>query len=158
ITSLSFEHIKNMFTTYCMGNYCPLTIFSYAIDYKLGGGLEPKMFHFTSLLIHLVNTFLVYLLVYLLSNRQLMVAAIASLLFAIHPMHIESVAWIAERRDVLYAMFYLLGLIAYLQYNNNNNQLKYLIFALLFFLGSLFSKGQAVTFPLILLIIDFILK
>lgn len=156
ITSLSGENISNMFSSFVMGNYCPLSILSYAIDYKIAGGLGPKTFHVTALVIHLVNTLLVYMFIYQLSNRQLMVAAIAAALFGVHPLHLESVAWIAERRDVLYAMFYFLGLVWYMKYVQNGYRLKDLGLVLLFFVLSLLSKGQAVTFPLVLVVIDFI--
>ncbi len=155
ITALSGENISKMFSTYAMGNYCPLSIFSYAIDYKIAGGLQPKTFHVTALLIHLANTFLVFVFVHMLTNKQVMVAAIAALLFGIHPLHLESVAWVAERRDVLYGMFYLLSLVFYMRYLEKGNSMKELALTLLFFLGSLLSKGQAVTLPVVLVIIDY---
>jgi len=156
ITSFSGKNISHMFSSFVMGNYCPLTILSYALDYNFAGGLFPKMFHISALLIHLINTLLVFVFIYHLSKKQVIIAAIAALLFGIHPMHLESVAWVAERRDVLYAMFYLCGLVMYTRYLENNYSVKYLLYTLLFFVCSLLSKGQAVTFPLVLLITDYI--
>ncbi len=154
ITSLSWTNFKLFFTSFYVGNYCPLSILSYAIDFSFSG-LNPKTFHFTSLAIHLINSVLVYILIYHLTNKATSIAAITSLLFALHPMHIESVAWIAERRDVLYGMFYLASLISYLFYLQKEYSSKYFVYSLLFFVGSLLSKGQAVTLPLAIVLLDF---
>ncbi len=156
ITSLSAHNIAVMFSSFYMGNYCPITILSYAIDYSFSG-LNPVVFHTTNVLIHLINTFLVFLFIYQLTNKQKWVAALTALLFGIHPMHVESVAWVAERRDVLYAMFFILSLLCYVQYILKNNT-KFLIFSLLFFILSILSKGQAVTLTAIIILIDFLLQ
>lgn len=154
IKNLSFEGIKNLLTGYHIGNYHPLTMLSFAIEYKLFG-LNPRAFHFFNLLFHLINVWLVYRFIILLSKRT-EVAAIVAVLFAIHPMHVESVSWISERKDVLYAMFYLASLITYLKYTNSN-QKKYLNYSVLFFLLSLLSKSMAVTLPAILILLDYYL-
>ncbi len=161
ITSINAKNIWAMFTTYAMGNYCPLVQLSYAADYMLAGGLHPFAFHLTSLLFHLGNTFLVFVLVYRLSGNKVIPATVASLLFGIHPMHLESVAWIAERRDVMYTFFYLLGLLAYTDPANRKGESKTLsargyVSTLVLFLFSLLCKGQAVTFPLAMLAVDYI--
>lgn len=156
VHELSFKTLASMFSSYTMGNYCPLATLSLAIDFKLAGGLHPMMFHLTSLLLHLTNTLLVFLIVYNIFAKQVIAASVAALLFGIHPMHLESVAWVSERRDVLYALFYLSGLLSYVRFYNNPQEKKYLYYALGLFLCSLLSKGQAVTFPIALLAIDFI--
>ncbi len=166
ITAITTKTVWEMFTTFVMGNYCPLVQLSYAIDYMLAGGLHPAIFHITSLLFHLANTMLVFFLAFRLSGNKIIAAAVASLLFGIHPMHLESVAWIAERRDVLYTFFYLLGLMAYITHpiqkvavirsNNITYPFKGAKWAFAFFLLSLLCKGQAVTFPLAMLAVDWI--
>jgi len=80
-----------------------------------------------------------------------------TLLFAIHPMHVESVAWIAEQKDLLYALFFLASLISYLLFIKNDKQVKWIVISLIFFIFSLLSKSMAVTLPLILLIFDWYL-
>lgn len=156
VLQLNFKSLVSMFSSYEMGNYCPLTTLSFAIDHLISGGLNPMMFHFTSLLIHLINTWLVFLFVFNLFNKQIIAASVAALLFGIHPMHLESVVWVSERRDVLYVLFYLLGLLSYLRYINNPEIKKYFFYTLGLFLFSLLAKGLAVTFPFALLTIDFI--
>lgn len=155
IQSLSFEQIGVIFSTLeVQGNYHPLTLISLAVDYQFSG-TDPFLYHFTNLVFHLLNTGLVFGFLYLLTGR-LFVAIIAALLFGIHPMHVESVAWISERKDVLYTCFFLGGLIFYLFYlKRESKKYMWLGLCLLSFVLSLLSKGMAVTFPLILLLIDY---
>ncbi|MEM7367998.1 MAG: tetratricopeptide repeat protein [Bacteroidota bacterium] len=158
VQSLSIGQIGEMFSTLqVQGNYHPLTLLSLAIDYQIAG-TDPFMFHATNLLLHLLNTALVFGFVYLLMKR-IWIAVITALLFGIHPMHVESVAWISERKDVLYTFFFLGGLRLYLTYLQAERK-KYLWLALsmLAFVLSLLSKGMAVTFPLILCLIDYVYK
>ena len=104
-------------------------------------------------MLHLLNTWLVFRLAIALGGSRI-AGAITALLFGIHPAHVESVAWIAERKDVLYAAFYLGACISYLRYRATGTKKHYLI-CLLLFLCSLFSKSAAVTLPLVLLAIDY---
>ncbi len=100
VKSLSWENVKTIFTTRSvMGNYHPLAVLSLAIDYHFNK-LAPQGFHTTSILIHLCNVALVFFFVQLLTSQSL-IAFITALLFGISPMHVESVAWVAERKDVL---------------------------------------------------------
>ncbi|MEI7896832.1 MAG: tetratricopeptide repeat protein [bacterium] len=152
------------FTNASATNYHPLTMLSLSLDYNLAvkdkqllrETDEPPafIFHTTNLVFHLLNVLLVFVFFYLLSSKRLIIAAVTALLFAIHPMHVESVAWIAERKDVLYAFFFLAGLIAYLKYLEKPGILRLGVTWLLFS-ASLFSKPSAVVFPLILLTIDY---
>ncbi len=156
IKDLSGSGIRRIFTNPVMGNYHPLTILSYALEYSYVK-FEPWLYHFDSLVLHLVNTILVYWLVLKLTGKPI-VAILTSLLFGIHPMHVESVVWISGRKDVLYGLFYLLSCIFYLNYSNDKNNKKglwYGISLLMFFL-SLLSKGVAVTLPLSLLLFDYL--
>lgn len=154
IKSLTLEGIKDIFTTFQNANYHPFTTLSYAIEYNLFG-LNALPYHLVNLLIHLLNVVLAFRLVQNISGRK-DVAAITALFFAIHPMHVESVAWISERKDVLYSFFYLAGLLTYLQYvQAGADKRKWYLYTVLLFLGSLLSKSAAVTFPVMLLLFDF---
>lgn len=155
ITSLSFQNVKNIFSSYYMGNYHPLTILSYSIDFSIGQ-LDPFIYHLSNVLLHLLNTILVFIFIYYLFNNYHL-AIITSLLFGVHPLHVESVAWIAERKDVLCTFFYLLSAVFYVKYVREEKK-KYFLYALLFFIASLFSKAQAVSLVVTLFAIDFVLS
>ena len=155
IKSLSFENIKKIFSTESIValNYHPLTILSLAIDYHFAK-LNPERYHLINLLLHLINTVLVFFLVYRLSGKKIIAAIIVSLFFGIHPMHIESVTWVAERKDVLYTLFFISALLTYLTYlKTNKNKFIFLTFTL--FVFSVLSKAMAVVLPFILFLIDY---
>ncbi len=143
-----------------VGNYHPFTMIAYALLYQIVGK-EPEVFHAASLFIHILNVLLVFWFIWLLSGKKLIIAAITSLLFGIHPMHVESVAWAAELKDVLYTAFFLAGLICYLKYLKPEDTLpsskpvSFLLLTFIFFLFSALSKPAAVVFPLLLWVIDF---
>ena len=151
IYGLEPANLKMMFTTTHFGMYSPLVLLSYAVEHALFG-FNPHVFHATNLLLHLMNTLLVLWAIKLLSGND-MAAFITALLFGIHPMHVESVAWIAERKDVLSTFFFLGSLIAYLRYGKNRELKSYLYAAVLMFL-SLISKPMAVTAPFVFLLCD----
>lgn len=154
IKDLSGKGLKNIFTAFYGGNYHPLTALSNAIEFKLFG-LKAAPFHFFNLVFHLLNTFLVYRLIRLLGS-DVRVALLVSLLFGIHPMHVESVAWISERKDVLYTLFYLLATIKYIEFRQQEKfQIREYAVVGGLFLCSLMSKSAAVVFPLTLLLIDY---
>lgn len=150
---LQHPSISAILTTPVAGNWHPLTIGSYLLNFRISG-LDPASYHWLNLLLHLANTALVFVFVGALAPGKTWTAVVTSLLFGIHPMHVESVAWIAERKDVLYAFFYLLGLIAYLRYLKAF-QGGWLIASLVAFALSLASKPAAIVFPFVLLAIDF---
>jgi len=118
IYDLSPDGIKTMLREPVAGNHHPVTIFSLALNQNISQ-LDAGSYHLMNLLFHLLNTFLVFVFVYRLFNKNLVVAAVASFLFAVHPMHVESVAWISARKDVLYCCFYLFAIILYLEYIKN---------------------------------------
>ena len=157
IKNITADGIKNIFSLSnpVMGNYHPLTILSYGIEYSYVR-LEPWLYHFDSLFFHLVCTALVYWLINLLTRRPI-AAAITALLFGIHPMHVESVAWVAGRKDVLYGMFYLLACVVYVYAARAVGSRKWLFYTgvLVLFICSLLSKPVAVSLPLVLILIDF---
>jgi Flp pilus assembly protein TadD len=154
IKDLSWQGLRAIFTHPVMGNYHPLTILSFAIEYSLVQ-LEPWLYHFDSLVLHIVASLLVYWLVWLLTKRPV-AAVVTALLFAIHPMHTESVAWVSGRKDVLYAVFYLAACIAWVGYLRaaHRRGLWYAL-VLALFLCALLSKAVAATLPLTLLLIDY---
>jgi tetratricopeptide (TPR) repeat protein len=149
ITSID---LKALFSTYVMGNYHPFTMLAYAIEWQFFG-LNAAGYHAVNLLLHLINVVLVFYVVFYLSNRTI-VALIACLFFGIHPMHVESVAWASELKDLLYTFFFLASYIFYLKYLKDQRKKAY-YFSLLLFLCSLFSKGMAVSLPVVLLLTDY---
>jgi len=142
-----------IFTQPVVSNYHPLTVLSLAANYAISG-TEPWSYLLFSLLLHLANTVLVFWFAWLLSDKKRWVALFTALLFGIHPMHVESVAWISERKDVLYTLFFLLSLIAYWKYLQTNKSTGYWACFLLF-VCSLLSKPAAIVLPLVLLLLDY---
>jgi tetratricopeptide (TPR) repeat protein len=133
-------------------NWHPLTWLSHTLDWRLFGN-NPSGHHFTSLLLHGLNVILLFFFLARVTGstiRSLLVAAI----FAVHPINVESVAWIAERKNVLCTLFFLLALIAYSQYARRPNLIRYLLVALLFAFA-LSAKPMVVTFPFVLVLLDF---
>ena len=157
LATFSAENLKSLVTEPINGNYNPLTMLTFAVE-KHFFGENPLPFHLNNILLHLLNVALVFSLALLL-RLPLMASALVALLFGIHPMHIESVAWITERKDVLYAFFYLLSLLCYVKYVQES-RFKTLFYSLtiVFMLLSAFAKIQAVSLPLTLLAIDYYLK
>ena len=153
IRNLDGPAVRTFFTSYYLKMYAPVTMISYALDYKIGG-LDPAVYHRTNLIIHLLNAALVFFFLYRLTGKKA-VAVISALFFGIHPLHVESVAWISERKDLLYVFFYLGGLIAWIGRRDGKMPRTCYGLALFLFILSLLSKSSAVTFPLILLLIDF---
>lgn len=153
IRGLSSEHLKAFFTKYYVGMYQPLTMISYAIDYAVFK-LNPAGYHTVNLLLHLLNTFFVFLLISKLSRRKY-VAFFVAVLFGIHPMHMESVAWISERKDVLYAFFFLSSLLSYLEYKIYSKKKTFLFISIICFACSLLSKSMAVTLPALIFLMDY---
>ena len=158
IKDVSAEGIKNIFSTSVMGNYHPLTILSYAIEYSY---VQLKqefyyVYHRDSVLLHIAVTLLVYWFINVLTKRPV-AAIVTALLFGLHPMHVESVAWLAGRKDVLYGMFFMAALIAYVYYIGANGTRKVVLYVtvLVLFVCSLLSKPVAVVLPVVLLLIDY---
>lgn len=154
IRELSWKNIKHIFSSTHHGVYEPLTEFSFTVEYHFFG-LNPFPYHLTNLIFHLLNCLLVFWLILLLSKKA-EVSFIAALFFGIHPLHVESVAWISERKDVLSAFFFLGSLIAYLFYRREK-AIKYYFLSLLLFLISLLPKPQGVILPFVLILFDYFL-
>ncbi len=135
------------------GNYHPLTMASLALNYRLSG-LDAASYHWLNLLFHLANTALVFFFVRKLSGGRLWTSVATALFFGIHPMHVESVAWISERKDVLYAFFYLIALLLYLRYLDARRW-WWLLATWMAFVLSVASKPAAVVLPLTLFAVDY---
>ncbi|MDI6738427.1 MAG: tetratricopeptide repeat protein [Nanoarchaeota archaeon] len=170
IQSLDLKLLKWAFFEFYHVNWHPLTNISYAIDYAIGG-LNPFGYHLVNNIFHSLNTFLVVLLsvqILTVTGRLsdkaiLMASAITGLLFGIHPIHVESVAWVSERKDVLCAFFFILSLMSYIRYaafNQENppqspfGKRGFYLLSLTFFILALMSKPMAVTLPVVMLILD----
>jgi lipoprotein NlpI len=145
-----------------MGNYHPLTMLSLRLDHALAGrdpvkrpdretDLRAGVFHATNVALHLVNTLLVFLLAEALASRR--AAAVTALLFGVATLHVESVAWVSERKDVLYAAFFLAALLLYLRYTTTAAR-RFYGAALGAFVLAVLAKGQAVTLAPTLVAID----
>ena len=146
----SFD-LKALLTEFHVGNFHPLTMLTLAVEYALVGE-SPWLYHFNNLLLHSANSLLLYLMILRLSGK-FWVAILTAVLFAIHPLHVESVAWAAERKDVLYVFFLLLAMLQYMTYVGSRKWLSYGL-SLLFFVLACLSKGMAVVLPALLLITD----
>jgi tetratricopeptide (TPR) repeat protein len=142
-----------IFSKPVVSNYHPLTVATLAINYKISE-LEPGSYLLFNYLVHLLNTLLVFYFVWIISDKKTWVAFISALIFGIHPMHVESVAWASERKDVLYTFFFLLSLIQYWKYLQTNKSSKLWI-SFFFFVLSLLSKPAAIILPLVLLALDY---
>jgi protein O-mannosyl-transferase len=156
-----WESIKGIFTSTVIGNYNPLPILTFAIERWLFDMPFPptqenaQIFHTTNLILHLVNVFLIFRVGKAL-GLSVMASGILALLFGIHPMRVESVAWITERKDVLMGVFFWWALLKYIQYINSGFVKKYLWMSLMIFVVALFSKIQAVALPLSFLAVDYL--
>ena len=144
--------LNKIFSENVMGNYHPLTMLVFAIEYHFFE-LDATGYHIVNLLLHLANVLLVFYSIKLLIRKP-EVALIAALFFGIHPLHVESVAWVSELKDLLYTFFFLGAYIFYLKYLQNREGKFYLI-AILIFILSLLSKGMAASFPVVLLLTDY---
>ncbi len=153
------------FTGVYSSNWHPMTWISHMLDCQLYA-LQPPGHHATSVLFHAANSILLFLLLRRMTGA-LWRSAIVAGLFALHPLHVESVAWVAERKDVLSTFFFMLTLLAYVRYagpsslpshppgtTNHKSRLSYLA-ALVFFALGLMSKPMLVTLPFVLLLLDF---
>jgi tetratricopeptide (TPR) repeat protein len=148
---LTLENLRWSLTAVEVGNWAPVTLLSHMLDCQLFG-MESGMHHLVSVLIHILSTLLLFA-VLKRATRQRWPSAFVAFLFALHPLHVESVAWISERKDVLSACFCFLALYAYVRYTEAPSPRRYLLVVAPFCLG-LMSKAMLVTFPFTLLLFD----
>jgi len=149
---LTADAIRWAFTSSYASNWHPLTWISHMTDCQLFG-LNPLWHHLTNLFFHIANTLLLFW-VFKRMTRQVWLSAFVAAAFAVHPLHVESVAWIAERKDVLSGFFWLLTLAAYVRYVERPGLSKYLL-VLLFFGMGLLAKPMLVTLPFVLFLMDY---
>ncbi|MDL1964210.1 MAG: tetratricopeptide repeat protein, partial [Deltaproteobacteria bacterium] len=149
---LTREGIIRAFTTDHEANWHPLTWLSHMLDCELYG-LNPMGHHWTSLQIHIANTLLLFLILQYMTGALWRSAFVAAL-FALHPLHVESVAWVAERKDVLSAFFGMLTILAYCRYAKQPSIAGYILIILFLGMG-LMAKPMLVTLPFLLLLLDF---
>ncbi|MGA2680108.1 MAG: tetratricopeptide repeat protein [Sedimentisphaerales bacterium] len=152
LNDLTWDGIVWAFTTNHTGYWHPLTWLSLMLDCQLFGA-NPGWMHLVNLLLHLANTLLLFAVLRKMTGA-LWSSAFVAAAFAIHPMHVESVAWIAERKDVLSTLFLLLTLAAYVSYVRRRGIVRYMLTLLLFALG-LLAKPMLVTLPALLLLLDY---
>ncbi len=164
IKPLDNHTIKEMFASenlthrYWMGNYHPLTMLSLNLNYAFAekdadGNPKPFGFQLINVLLHIINTLLVFFIILkLLKNKE--IAFFTALLFGVHTLHVESVSWVAERKDVLYTAFFLFSLYFYVIYAQTKKITTYVISFILFVL-SLLSKGQATSLAVTVILVDY---
>jgi tetratricopeptide (TPR) repeat protein len=150
---LTADSVRWAFTTFACANWHPLTWLSLQLDTTLFGGQKAGGFHLTNVLLHTANTLLLF---WVLNQMTAAVwrSALVAALFAIHPLHVESVAWVAERKDVLSTFFWMITLAAYWVYVSRRSVTRYLLVMLALGLG-LMAKPMLVTLPAVLLLLDY---
>jgi tetratricopeptide (TPR) repeat protein len=149
---LTLKGIIWAFTSIHAGHWHPMTWLSHMLDYNLYG-MNPGGHHMTNLFFHIANTLVLFLLLQQMTGASWRTGFVAAL-FALHPLHVESVAWVAERKDVLSAFFFLLTIRTYVGYVKRPKLERYLLVVLCFVLADM-SKPMAVTLPFVLLLLDY---
>ena len=152
LAGLTAENVSWSFTATSEANWHPLTWLSLMLDGQIGGA-APAVYHGTNLFLHIANTLLLFLLLFRMTGSTWRSAFVAAL-FGIHPLHVESVAWVTERKDVLSTLFWFLTVLAYARYAASPRLRSYLLVVLLFVLG-LMAKPMLVSLPLTLLLLDY---
>lgn len=145
--------LRELLTSFPLGNYHPLTILSFLVEYRLFG-LEPLGYHVVSLLLHLANVLLVFLLLRRLCGDGLGSLA-GALLYGVHPLRVEAVAWISVQKDLLSTLGFLLAVAAYLAWRREPRPRWYAL-SLAGCLGALLAKGTALSLPAVLLLVDWL--
>jgi protein O-mannosyl-transferase len=183
IRSLNLDFVKWAFFDFYAGYWSPMTWISHALDFA-AWGVNPLGHHLTNVILHAVNTFIVVILILklldtwnktvkkdiqaapLTDRTKLITSGVTGLLFGLHPLHVESVVWVSERKDLLCALFFLLSIITYTTYvtvlangsrgkkSNNIARHKYYFLSAFFFILALMSKPMAVSLPAVLIILD----
>lgn len=152
-SGLSLTNIQWAFTHFHSANWHPLTWISHQLDATIFG-LNAGGHHATNVIFHLINSILAFTVFRKYTNNFAASAIIAGL-FAVHPMHVESVAWVSERKDVLSTMLWLLTMWAYFNYVKNDKHRNYYFLTIELFVLGLLSKPMLVTFPFVLLLLDY---
>jgi protein O-mannosyl-transferase len=149
---ITLQGIRWAFVSVHASNWHPLTWISHMLDIQFFG-MKPGLHHLTNVILHMINALMLFLILEKMTGA-LWRSAIVAALFALHPLHVESVAWISERKDLLSFFFWISTIMAYLWYVKGRSIQRYLIVVLLYILG-LLSKPMLVTLPFLLLVLDF---
>ena len=145
----------SFFTKFYVGNYHPFTMLNYAVDWKLFGN-NASGYHIENIIWHFVNSLLAFIVCKKVT-KSVIASFIISVIFAFHPMQIETVAWIAERKNLTYAFFFLIGIYTYLKYLEGR-ETQHLVITFIYFLFSIMSKPSAIVFPIVLLLLDWLVN
>lgn len=156
ILELTWQHVREIFSSKVLGSYNPLVMLSFALDHAFVQ-FRPAWYHIENVCWHILNTIILFWVIKNLSGSH-RVALITAVFFAIHPMHVESVAWIAGRKDVLFTFFFLLSWGWYLNHLADPKKYLWYLLCLLAFALSVLAKPQAVTLPLVLVISQFYIE
>jgi protein O-mannosyl-transferase len=151
-SGITWNELHWVLTTKYIGLWTPLTLISFMFDYHFYG-LNPGGYHLTNLILHILSTLLLFWL-FNRMTKEIWKSAFVAALFALHPLHVESVAWIAERKDVLSAFFWMLTLCLYVYYTEKQGVGRYLL-VLSSYVLALMSKPMTVTLPLIMILLDY---
>lgn len=151
VQEFSWGTVRGAFTSYDPELYIPLTLFTYQVEHALFG-FNPSIFHFTNVLLHILNSFLVFLLLTRWGLKR-GTAFLAAIVFLVHPLNTEAVAWVSARKDLLSSAFGLLSLLLYGVFQSEQRK-WYLWVSLLCFLLALLSKVTVVLLPIVLLLLD----
>ncbi|MEN6420393.1 MAG: hypothetical protein ABFD76_00475, partial [Smithella sp.] len=151
-SEFTLDALRWALTTTDLGYWQPLTWLSLMLNYQLFG-LKAGGYHITNLILHILNTLLLFWLFKRMTGAVWRSAFVAAF-FALHPFHVESVAWIAKRKDLLSAFFWMLSLCLYVYYTEKPIMKRYLL-VLLSFVLALMSKPIVITLPLILILLDY---
>lgn len=147
--------VKAFFTKQYVGNYAPVTMLGFALDWLIFKG-NPIWHHLINILLHFVNVFLVYRLCYFIFKENTK-ALFCAIVFCFHPFQIETIAWISAKNNLVYSVFFLSSLLFYAHYLTTALK-KYYLFTMAFFVLSLLSKPSAVTFPFCLLLLEYLVN
>ncbi len=150
IRGLNLENLKKVWTSSYMGMYAPVKMMVHMAEFSVWK-INPFGYHLTNIVLHLINICLVFFLIRRMTGYSL-AAWLAALLFAIHPMNVETVSWISTRGELMYALFWLLAMLNYFKYVQEDKR-KYLYISMALYPLALLNKATAVTFPLVLLVV-----
>ena len=155
VAGFTWQHIKEVFSSFYIGNYAPVQMLSYMLDYTLWG-MQPGGFFLANIVIHIANGLMVYRL-FLRFHGNRLFATVATGIFLLHPVQVESVAWVAQRKNLLAMLFFLVAWECYCRYREaapDRGKTAYLL-SLSAFVLALLSKSIAVIFPIVLIMYDF---
>ncbi|RLD34562.1 MAG: hypothetical protein DRI83_07875, partial [Bacteroidetes bacterium] len=155
IYHLNQNNVLEMFLSTTAGRYQPLAFLSYSLDIFLAPASVIKTMHIVNLILHLLNILLFFRIMQLLTKKQIIVFS-AALLFAVHPMNVETLAWISSRSQLLCAFFFLSAVLSYIYYTRHDTSRSLYFLCTVFFIMALFSNPVAVIFPIVLMLIDYL--